>query len=109
MRVLFAGLLVAVAGCSAPSTMDAGVDASLVPDSDPEGTFTLYVSNQSFDIEWVDIVIEIDGARVVDDVFLVEDQHNWKEYAIDLSPGAHTLTARSVEGDATFSALRSNR
>jgi len=102
MRVLFAGLLVAVAGCSAPSTMDAGVDASLVPDSDPEGTFTLYVSNQSFDIEWVDIVIEIDGARVVDDVFLVEDQHNWKEYAIDLSPGAHTLTARSVEGDATF-------
>ena len=100
--VVSAGLLIALVGCSAPPPAGSADDPSSGPAPAPEGNFVLYVSNQSFDIESVDIVVEIDGVRVVDDVFAVESQHNWKRYVIDLAPGTHTLTARSVEGDAAF-------
>lgn len=100
--VFCAGLLIALVGCSAPPPAGSADGPSSDPAPAPEGNFVLYVSNQSFDIESVDIVVEIDGVRVVDDVFAVESQHNWKQYVIDLAPGTHTLTARSAEGDATF-------
>jgi hypothetical protein len=69
---------------------------------DPDGDFVLYVSNQSFEIDPVDIVIEIDGEQIVDGEFEVGNQHNWKRYVLRLTPGRHTLTARSIDGEATL-------
>ena len=70
-----------------------------LPES-PQGDFTLYVSNQSFDIPEVDIRISIDGLVAVEDTFAVEDQHNWVEFVFDLPEGAHVMEAVSRRGDA---------
>jgi hypothetical protein len=67
---------------------------------DPEGRFTLYVSNQSFDIPEVDIRIRIDGLVAVEETFAVEDQHNWVEFVFDLSEGTHVIEAVSQRGGA---------
>lgn len=82
-------------GGANPSTEDsAGVAA------DPDGNFVLSVSNQSFEIDSVDIIVTIDGQPVIDEDFAVEDQHNWKQFTFRLDPGRHTLTARSQRGGA---------
>ncbi len=69
---------------------------------DPNGNFTLYVSNQSFAISPVDIKVQIDGDVVVHQNFDVGTQHNWKKFRIALPPGTHSLTATSAKGDATL-------
>jgi len=61
-------------------------------------TFTLTVSNQSFDIDPVDILVKIDGKTVIDDEFLVKQQHNYQDFEFDLNPGIHTLYAESIKG-----------
>lgn len=61
--------------------------------------FSLYVSNQSFAIDPVDIEILIDGEPAVTGDFFVEGQHNWHKFHFELAPGEHTLTAKSVTGD----------
>lgn len=70
---------------------------------DPNGSFTLYVSNQSFAIRPVDIQVEIDGEVVVREYFYVGDQHNWKAFKVSLSPGQHQLKASSVKGNTELS------
>jgi hypothetical protein len=67
-----------------------------------QGNFTLYVSNQSFDRQTVDIRVLIDGRPAVDADFAVENQHNWIEYRFALDDGPHTLWAESVRGNAVF-------
>ena len=67
---------------------------------DPAGNAVLYVSNQSFAIDPVDIQIWIDGECVVRDYFEVKNQHNWRPFRLRLSEGAHQLTAKSEKGDA---------
>ncbi len=67
-----------------------------------EGNFILYVSNQSFDNERIDIKVYIDGLLAVDEIFYVEDQHNWKQYQFNLSEGIHTIKVKSKKGDATY-------
>jgi hypothetical protein len=69
---------------------------------DPDGNFVLSVSNQSFAIDPVDIVIEIDGEQVIDGDFAVGSQHTWRRHVLRLSPGRHTLTARSSRGEASL-------
>ena len=64
--------------------------------------FTLHVSNQSFNIDPVDIKISIDGEVCVDEDFFVENQHNWKMFKINLELGTHTLLAETVAGDTTL-------
>lgn len=86
---------------SAPAAVSP-TEPSTPPVLDPKGNFVLYVSNQSFEIDPVDIVIEIDGEQIIDGDFDVGNQHNWKRYVLRLSPGRHTLTARSTDGDATL-------
>ena len=66
----------------------------------PEGNFVLYVSNQSFEIDPVDIRVTIDGKLAVDEDFEVEDQHNWVEYTFRLREGRHVLHAESRAGAA---------
>lgn len=69
---------------------------------DPDGNLVLYVSNQSFDLDPVDIAIEVDGVPVVGQSFEVESQHSWKKFVLRVAPGDHTLVAHSVKGDATL-------
>jgi hypothetical protein len=98
----------ALAGCGGTAA-DPGVTTSVGAQGppaeerlseSPEGDFTLYVSNQSFDIPEVDIRISIDGLVAVEDTFAVEDQHNWVEFVFDLPEGAHIIEAVSHQGDA---------
>lgn len=70
----------------------------------PTGSFTLYVSNQSFDRPTVDITVSIDGRVAVSDAFPVMDQHNWVAHRFELAEGKHQIVARSVSGEANFSA-----
>jgi hypothetical protein len=65
------------------------------------GNFVLYVSNQSFAINPVDINIFIDRKRAVQGEFDVDGQHNWIKYVFRLSTGMHSLQAVSQKG-ATF-------
>ena len=104
-------LLVAVCGSAPPepspttsagptSTPSAGTPGSDL--LDPDGNVVLYVSNQSFEIDPVDVVVAIDGEPVIAEEFAVANQHNWKKFVLRLSPGRHTLTARSGRGAATL-------
>ncbi len=56
---------------------------------DPGGNFVLYVSNQSFYIDPVDIQIWIDGECVVREYFEVGNQHNYRPFVLRLSEGTH--------------------
>ncbi len=67
-----------------------------------EGNVFFYVSNQSFDIDPVDIQINIDDKVAINQDFYVEGQHNWIEFIYLLSPGTHKLSITSIKGEATF-------
>lgn len=71
---------------------------------DMNANITLLASNQSFDVNPVDIEILIDGRVVVQDEFNVEGdqppQHNWQQYQLRLDDGSHSLVAKSDKGQA---------
>ena len=67
---------------------------------DPNGGFTLFVSNQSFAIDPVDILVEIDGELVVSDYFHVGTQHSFVPFTLSLSAGTHRVHIWSEKGDA---------
>lgn len=69
---------------------------------DPE--LTLYVSNQSFDIDPVDIDVFIDGEPAVTGDFLVEGQHSWHEFPFDAALGAHEIMAVSSQAPSPVTA-----
>jgi hypothetical protein len=62
-------------------------------------TFTLYVSNQSFDIDPVDIEVRLDGRLAVTGDFDVGSQHSFFDFDFHLEPGSHVITARGDGGD----------
>lgn len=64
----------------------------------------LWVSNQSFDDPSQRIVVRIDGAVVVDQVFAVEGQHTFVSWCLTLGPGSHTVTAE-VPGSAQMAVV----
>ena len=107
LSLLMVAILFIVA-CGAPDTNERapapGSPAGMPSPGtlDPHGNFVLYVSNQSFARPKVDVVVEVDGQRVISEDFAVGDQHNWKRFVLRLSPGRHTLVARSTQGDATL-------
>lgn len=68
-----------------------------------EPNFVLYVSNQSFEIDPVDIDIEVDGELAVEGDFLVGSQHTWHMFEFELAPGPHTLRAVTRAGDSRLS------
>ena len=86
-------LSLALAGCS-------GTSNSTPVESATSGNFHLYVSNQSFDIDPVNIQVYIDGEMIVDGTFRVESQHTWILFDLELEPGEHTLRAVGNNGDA---------
>lgn len=62
-----------------------------------DNSFTLYVSNQSFALDPVDIAIEIDGKTAVTGDFLVEGQHTWIQFDFALTPGTHRIVATTAD------------
>jgi hypothetical protein len=102
-RLVLALGICALAGCGTEATESPPIAEGPPPlEETDHGNLTLYVSNQSFEREQVDIRILIDSRPAVDDEFAVEGQHNWIEYRFDLDDGRHTLRAESLQGDAVF-------
>ena len=70
------------------------------------GNFVLYVSNQSFAMPLVDIMIQIDGMHAVSNSFHVTGdripQHNTFRFVFALSPGKHTISAASSTAGVTI-------
>jgi len=62
----------------------------------------LYVSNQSFAINPVEIKVFIDGRKVIDDKFKIRYQRNWRKYQFELAKGTHHLRIEATNGDATW-------
>ncbi|MDH4129060.1 MAG: hypothetical protein OEV44_09925 [Spirochaetota bacterium] len=62
--------------------------------------FVLYVSNQNFTIDPVDISVWIDSKKIIQQDFYVNDGHNWKKFVFILPKGIHTIIAKSKEGKA---------
>jgi hypothetical protein len=87
-----------VAGCSSGDAECETID--------PTGPipFQLYVSNQSFDIDPVDIAVSLDDVQVICQEFHVEGQHNWVLFELALDPGHHRITAAGNHGATTFQA-----
>jgi len=91
-----------------PPEPDSGalmLSSSRYDDIDPDGNFLLYVSNQSFAITPVDIIVKIDGKIIVNEMFEVGSQHRWKLFRIKLPKGKHEITASSKKGSATLHKL----
>jgi hypothetical protein len=65
--------------------------------------FVLYVSNQSFEIDPVDIDVFVDGELAVEGDFLVGSQHTWHMFEFELAPGEHTIRAVTSAGDTRLS------
>lgn len=85
-----------IAGCSSASG-----PCDPVATEGPE-TLHLYVSNQSFEIDPVDIEVYVDGRQLVCDEFFVEGQHNWILHDLSLEWGEHSLRAEGNDGTTTF-------
>ena len=67
---------------------------------DKTGNFILYVSNQSFAINPVDIKVYIDDQVAVEQEFGVGNQHNWQAFQYSLPNGTHQLRVQSQKGQA---------
>ena len=63
---------------------------------------TLYVANQSFDVNPVDIKITIDGKTVAKGTFYAGEGHSWRRYDVRLAPGRHVLRAMTRKGAAAL-------
>lgn len=63
---------------------------------------TLYVANQSFDVNPVDIKVTIDGATVVTDAFYAGEGYNWRRFDLRLAAGRHVLRAMTRKGSAAL-------
>jgi hypothetical protein len=77
---------------------DSTAEETLLQEKD--GNFVLYVSNQSFALTPVDVIIHIDGKNAISADFDVGNQHNWTKHTYRLAPGKHKLVARSRKGAA---------
>ena len=71
---------------------------------DNNGNFILYISNQSFAVNPVDIQVFVDGKKVIDQTFDVKGkrvaQHNWIPFQFKASPGSYRLRVESKKGKA---------
>ena len=92
VAVVLAMIATVLAGCARTET------STITGAPLGESTLVLYVSNQSFSDDPVEIRVMIDQDLVVDDDFFVEGQHNWSEYELTLPEGHSKLIATSGTG-----------
>jgi hypothetical protein len=71
------------------------------PAGPTDPSLTLFVSNQSFARDRVDIEIRLDGQLAVTGDFDVEGQHTWIDFDVAIAPGEHAISIVSQDGDAT--------
>jgi len=100
VNVLVLGVVLSGSACLVPREGTLLEPAANSEYLDPNGDFTLYVSNQSFAKPILDIKVEIDGDVVVHRYFHVRNQHNWTPFTLSLPEGKHVLKASSERGDA---------
>lgn len=100
MRSLLALSLLFAACTDAPPPERQRQRQHLPVTDDP--TFTLYVSNQSFELPQVDLEIRIDGQLAVTGDFPVEGQHSFFPFDFELAPGPHQLRVTSRAGGVTL-------
>jgi hypothetical protein len=93
-RVIAALALISVCACAEelPKVQN--------PFENKNGNFVLYVSNQSFEVKTVDILVSIDGMPVLHEYFEVRNQHLWKPFRFQLPNGHHTIRAVTRRGGA---------
>lgn len=91
-------VLTCITGCA----VEPASDPTLHLPATTTPTFTLYVSNQSFDLPRVDITVRVDGQLAITGDFHVEGQHTWIPFDLDLAPGPHAITIESATGEATL-------
>ncbi|MFC1505778.1 hypothetical protein ACFLQ6_01765 [Thermoproteota archaeon] len=69
-----------------------------------KGNVILFASNQSLEINVVDIEILIDGKIAVKSEFAVAGnqlpQHNWRQFRFQLERGIHSIVISSKKGNA---------
>ena len=63
------------------------------------GNFILFVSNQSSNLDPVDIKISIDDKLAVNQEFLSKGGHNWIKFQFQLNNGNHKLFTSSTKGN----------
>lgn len=93
--IVAAVALLLFSGCGGPELPAASSELL-----NPNGGFTLFVTNQSFAIDPVDVRVEIDGELVVSDYFSVGTQHTVVPFKLSLSKGKHRIRIWSTKGDA---------
>ena len=106
---LLAGLLLLLAGCARnpeintshapPKDAAPRVQRNLL---DPNGNVVLFVSNQSHELDPVDIMIKVDGQQIIAKDFDTGSGDYPKPIILRLSSGRHVLTARSIKGTASL-------
>lgn len=79
-----------------PEVTGSASDIRIVAAEDAD--LVLWISNQSFDDKTVWLEVAVDGVTVVADDFAVEGQHNWFQFPLQMSVGAHEITAESDSG-----------
>ena len=89
-------LLAALAGCDSrcPPAENGMSSCSAEPTQHMPfvpNSFSLFVSNQSFELSPVDMYIQVDNQLAVSGDFEVGSQHTWLRFELGLSPGQHRL------------------
>ncbi len=91
-------LLAVTLGMLISACTELAVDGPMLPQADG-GDFVLYVSNQSYALDPVEIKVYIDGVLAVNQNFYVRSQHNWIRFQFQLRKGAHRVRAVYDVGD----------
>ena len=64
------------------------------------GSFVLFVSNQSFKTRLVDMTIYVDDKLALQGIFDVANQHNFQRFQFSLPNGTHKINVESIIGGA---------
>lgn len=96
--VIGTGILTIVAGCASDGNVDGAIQASL------------FISNQSVEVDSIPISVELDGTEIVNADFPAVGpdggipQHYWVRYDINMTDETHYLFASTdASGGATMS------
>ncbi len=93
-----ARLLAALLGTLLSTCTQLSVDGPMMPEAEG-GNLVLYVSNQSFALDPVDIKVYLDGVLAVNQDFYVKSQHNWIKFQFQLRGGTHEIRAVTKAGE----------
>jgi hypothetical protein len=76
--------------------------AGAFPRDAPFHKLTLYVANQSFDVNPVDIKVTVDGVTAAAGAFYAGYGRSWRRYDVRLTAGRHVLRAMTRKGGAAL-------